>query len=106
VGTGVEDEVVNAQLITAIQLVFESDNALFPNGVGGGDVDEIRGMGDDTVDGAFPAGPEKALTDMKGQGSSPPLKLVFGENLNGLAAESLSPFDGTPETAGDGDMAT
>lgn len=101
-----KDQPFNPEHVTSLQLVLKGGDALVSDVVGGRQVDEIGGMGHNFLQGTIPPGPEKTFRLPHGNRGTFPLELVPGENLDGLAEEPLSSFDGFLQSPCNGYMGT
>ena len=102
---GVGDEPGHAELGAALQLIAKRRDRALPEGVvRGGQIDQIRIMGDDEANLAGGDPGAKALRRLWRDRLGVPLIRVLGENLARRHAERRGAFDSQRMTAGDRHM--
>jgi hypothetical protein len=105
--SGMKYQILNAQSITPIYLIFQSLQAPAAKLLlRSRKVDKVSRMSHHLADGAPPPGFDKAHFLSRSQGSGFPLKLVLRKYLESLAAELLSSFESPVEPPSDGNMHT
>ena len=104
---GVKDEVINAELIAALEFFLEGAEAPGEGGsIDGGEVDEVAGVDDEGGEGGLMSGFFEEVDLLGGEGFYLPLALVGAEELNTLAVGGFGDEQGVVRATGGGHVGT